>query len=77
MNDRLVGVKISQMGMGNFYVITFFINDRIEYDDGYKIEKEVRDLFTMLGPEKKEDFIIQYNLIEDDENYDNEKEDDE
>lgn len=73
INDRLVGVKVSQMSRGGFYVITFYINDRIEYDDGYKIEKEVRDLFAMLGPKKREDFIVQYKMVDE---FEDEEEDD-
>lgn len=63
--DRLVGVEIGQMGMGEIYKITYFINDRIDYHDGYLIESDTRSLFNMLAPSKGEDFIINYKMVDD------------
>ena len=65
MNDRLVDVEVGQWGMGEIYLVTYFANDRIDYADGYKIEKETRRLFTMLSPEKHESIIIQYRMVGD------------
>lgn len=65
INDRLVDVMVSQMGMGEIYVITYIINDRIDFSDAYKIESETRSLFNMLSPNKHEDFIVQYKMVDD------------
>lgn len=66
MNDRLVDVFVSEKGLrGRMYIITYIINDRIDFSDGYKIEKETRSLFHMLSPNKDEDFMIQYKMIDD------------
>jgi len=62
-NDRLDGVMVSQMGMGEIYVITYLINDRIDYSDGYKIESETRTLFNMLSPDSSESFFVQYKMV--------------
>ena len=65
--DRLSDVKVTKMGRTNdTYVITYFINDRIDYSDGFIIEKETKSLFDMLGPEKGESFIVQYRTIAED-----------
>ena len=64
MNDRLSGVEVSQMGMGEIYKVTFLINDRIDYRDGFNIENETRSLFHMLSPNKGEDYIVQYKMVE-------------
>lgn len=65
INDRLVDVMVSQMGMGEIYVITYIINDRIDYGDAYEIESETRSLFNMLSPNKHEDFFVQYKMVDD------------
>ena len=65
-NDRLDGVMVSQMGMGEIYVITYLINDRIDYSDGYKIENETRTLFNMLSPDNSDSFFVQYKMVSND-----------
>lgn len=65
INGRLVDVMVSQMGMGEIYVITYIINDRIDYGAAYEIESETRSLFNMLSPNKHEDFIVQYKMVDD------------
>ena len=62
-NDRLEGVMVSKLGKGNTYVITYLMNDRIEYSDAFKIESETRSLFNMLAPDVKEDFMVQYKMV--------------
>ena len=62
-NDRLEGVMVSKLGMGNTYVITYLMNDRIEYSDAFEIESETRSLFNMLAPDVKEDFMVQYKMV--------------
>ena len=63
-NDRLSCVQVSQMGMGEIYIITYYINDRIDYKDGYEIESETRNMFNMLGFDKGENFIVQFRTEE-------------
>lgn len=62
-NDRLEGVMVSKLGMGEIYVITYLINDRIDYSDSYKIESETRALFNMLSPDSSESFLVQYKMV--------------
>lgn len=64
MNDRLIGVDVRQMGMGEIYLITYIIRDRIDYQDGYYIERETQNMFNMLGPQTGESFIVQYKMLE-------------
>lgn len=61
MNDRLSGVKVERSGsLNNVYDVTYYINDRIDYKDGYDIERETKNIFNMLGKNQKESFIISY-----------------
>ena len=59
MNDRLSGVKVERSGsLNNVYDVTYYINDRIDYKDGYDIERETKNIFNMLGKNQMESFII-------------------
>ena len=63
-NDRLVGVNVrTWKNLTDAYVITYYINDRIDYKVGYDIEKETRRMFNMLSP--NDSFIIEYKMVED------------
>ena len=62
MNDRLSGVKVERShSLNNVYDVTYYINDRIDYKDGYDIEKETKNIFNMLGKNQVESFIISYD----------------
>ena len=66
MNDRLSGVKVERSSsLNNVYKVTYYINDRIDYKDGYEIERETKNIFNMLGKNQKESFIISYEKGED------------
>ena len=61
MNDRLSGVKVERSNnLNNVYDVTYYINDRIDYKDGYDIERETKNIFNMLGKNQMESFIISY-----------------
>ena len=63
-NDRLVGVNVrTWKNLTDAYVITYYINDRIDYQYGYNVEKETRRMFNMLSP--NDSFIIEYKMVED------------
>jgi len=66
INDRLVDVKVSKKSKNNFYIITYYINDRIDYHDAFIIERETNTLFNMLSPAKGESFMIQYRSVAED-----------
>ena len=62
--DRLVGVNVrTWKNLTDAYVITYYINDRIDYQYGYNVEKETRRMFNMLSP--NDSFIIEYKMVED------------
>ena len=62
MNDRLSGVKVERSNnLNNVYDVTYYINDRIDYKDGYDIERETKNIFNMLGKNQVESFIISYD----------------
>ena len=65
VNDRLVGVKVRRM-QNSFddYIVTYYINDRIDYRDGTIIEKETRSLYKMMGLKEDSHVIIEYRSIE-------------
>ena len=65
MYDRLEHCKVTTMGMGEIYVITYYINDRIDFQLSQEIASETDSLFKMLNPSKHEDFIIRHKKIED------------
>jgi hypothetical protein len=66
MNDRLVGVKVRKtQNSYNDYIVTYFINDRIDYSDGTIIGKETRSLYKMMGMKEDSHVIIEYRSIED------------
>lgn len=65
-NDRLVGVKVRTFrNLQDAFIITYFINDRIDFQDGYNIEKETRRMFNMIAPDSNDSFIIEYKMVED------------
>lgn len=62
--DRLVGVNVrTWKNLTDAYVITYYINDRIDYQYGYNVEKETRRMFNMLSP--NDSFIIEYKMVDD------------
>ena len=62
--DRLVGVKVKTFrNLNDAFIIIYFINDRIDYQYGYNVEKETRRMFNMLSP--NDSFIIEYKMMED------------
>ena len=62
--DRLVGVNVrTWKNLTDAYVITYYINDRIDYQYGYNVEKETRRMFNMLSP--NDSFIIEYKIVDD------------
>lgn len=64
--DRLVGVNVrTWKNLTDAYVITYYINDRIDYQYGYNVEKETRRMFNMLSPDGNDSFIIEYMMVED------------
>ena len=65
-NDRLVGVNVrTWKNLTDAYVITYYINDRIDYKVGYDIEQETRRMFNMLSPDGNDSFIIEYKMVDD------------
>jgi len=66
MNHRLSGVKVKKSkGPNGSYHVTYFFNDRIDFDDGQKIEIETDNMFRLLGLKGKENFIISYRKSDD------------
>ena len=66
MNHRLSGVKVDKHnGLEGTYDVTYFFNDRIDFDDGQKIEVETDNMFRLLGLKGKEHFIISYRKSDD------------
>ena len=64
--DRLVGVNVrTWKNLTDAYVITYYINDRIDYQYGYNVEKETRRMFNMLSPDGNDSFIIEYKMVDD------------
>ena len=64
--DRLVGVNVrTWKNLTDAYVITYYINDRIDYQYGYNVEKETRRMFNMLSPDGNDSFIIEYKIVDD------------
>lgn len=64
--DRLVGVKVKTFrNLNDAFIIIYYINDRIDYQYGYNVEKETRRMFNMLSPDGNDSFIIEYKMVED------------
>lgn len=65
INDRLDYARVSSLGIkGKIVVITYYILDRIDYQDAFEIERETRNMFEMLSPDKDESFVIRYEISE-------------
>ena len=63
-NDRLIGVKVKTFrNLSDAFIIIYYINDRIDYQYGYNVEKETRRMFNMLSP--NDSFIIEYKMVDD------------
>ena len=61
MNHRLSGVRVEKNeNLKGTYDVTYLINDRIDFDDGQKIEIETDNMFRLLGLKGKDSFIISY-----------------
>ena len=64
--DRLVGVKVKTFrNLNDAFIIIYYINDRIDYQYGYNVEKETRRMFNMIAPDSNDSFIIRYEMVED------------
>lgn len=64
--DRLVGVKVKTFrNLNDAFIIIYYINDRIDYQYGYNVEKETRRMFNMLSPDGNDSFIIEYKMVDD------------
>lgn len=62
MFDRLSDVSVTKMGTTyGTYVVTYLINDRIDYHDSFTIEKETKSLFDMLAPERGTTFMVRFS----------------
>lgn len=46
--------------------ITYYINDRLDYSESLKVEKETKALFDMMGFEKVYNPWITYRSVEED-----------
>lgn len=64
MFPRLSDVAVRTMGLGDLYYITFYINDRIDYQDAFLIDKEVNSVFKMIFPSKGADYTLNYKRHE-------------
>ena len=61
MNHRLSGVKVDRAyNLTNTYLVTYLINDRIDFQDEQKIQIETDNMFRLLGLKGKASFIISY-----------------
>ena len=54
------------MGLGYvpFYRVTYYLNDKMDKSDAYKIINETTSLFNMLGPEKGSDIVVRFEKDE-------------
>ena len=61
MNHRLSGVKVDKAyNLNRTYLVSYLINDRIDFEDEQKIQKEKDNMFRLLGLKGKDSFIISY-----------------
>ena len=61
MNHRLSGVKVDKAyNLTNTYLVTYLINDRIDFQDEQKIQIETDNMFRLLGLKGKNSFYISF-----------------
>lgn len=64
MDDRLVDVSVGRKGLSEIYVVNYFLKGKIDAKLAQKLISETDILFKMLSPDKKEDFVVRWEQVD-------------